>query len=55
MKPKSKKEAWLMKHLKDPCAGEEVLQRDIRIAKRLWKRKRNKMLRKTKYNNNEIL
>ena len=47
MKPKSKKEAWLIKHFKDPTDGDEqMLDRDVRWLRKMWKRKRTKMLRR---------
>ena len=48
MKPKSKKEAWLIRHFKDPTNGDEqMLDRDVRRLRKMWKRKRTKMLRRT--------
>jgi hypothetical protein len=47
MKPKSKKEAWLFKHFKDPTNGDDqMLDRDVRRLRKMWKRKRTKMLRR---------
>ena len=56
MKPKSNKEAWLLKNFKDPKGSQEMTDRDIRQAKRVYKRRRTKILRqegKRELRNNE--
>ena len=46
MKPKSKKDAWLMEHFSDPTDGNtEMTDRDARTLRKMWKRRRTKSIR----------